>query len=56
LEQNKFWAILPMHPLLQTKLTASNGTVRDFFGYQLSISGNVLVVGGFHSEARVLKE
>jgi hypothetical protein len=39
----------------QMKLTATNGTVVDFFGYQLSISGNVLVVGSY-GEARVFEK
>jgi hypothetical protein len=39
---------------LQTKLTASDGKHNDVFGYQLSISDNVLVVGGYNSEVKLL--
>jgi hypothetical protein len=41
---------------LQIKLTASNGAVFENFGYQLSISDNVLVVGGLNGEAAYVFE
>jgi hypothetical protein len=38
------------------RLTASDGKNNDFFGYQLSISGDVLVVGGYNSSAAYVFE